>query len=129
MPFKIVKSIENGGSVLEIVPDLWEKNGVCWWPKNDLSKKHRDEKCKVDATFYSLPCQVKRNNIETFAMVSQILDIMRNKSSTDDSDHDESNTKTIQFRRGPNTVNKMNILPDMTKVITPSVSMSDCFLK
>lgn len=117
MPFKIVKSYEKGATVLEIVPDHWEKDGLCWWPKKDLSIKHSDEKCTVDDTFYSIPCKVKRSNLESFSIANEILEVMRNNSSTDDSDLDVSKTKTVLLRKAPNTVTKMNTLPDMTQAI------------
>lgn len=118
MPFKIVKSIEKGSEKYEIVPEHWEKDGFCHWPKKDLSTKHIDENCPIDKTFYRLPCVVKRSGL-TLQLAKDTLDILLAQSSTEESDIDQSSTRKVQMLKGRNTITKMNIIPDMSNIIKP----------
>lgn len=74
--------------------------------QND-SDNNRPDKC-----FAQLRCVLKRSNIDSYVQAEEILRIMENQSDTNDQDIDQSQSKTIQMKKGKTTTENMAIVPN-----------------
>lgn len=100
MPFKIVETVEKGKSLLFIVPSLWETNGILKWPKNclDVRKLVMNENCLPATGWSASRCRVKRHSIPSFSEAERELELMLERSDTDDTDREIQNSK-VQFQK------------------------------
>lgn len=66
MPFKIVQTREKRGTLLTVVPGLWESNGILKWPASGTIKSSafkellRDENNIPDPKWVPVKCYLKR---------------------------------------------------------------------
>lgn len=133
MPFKIVQTEERGTHYLEIVLDHWENDGISFWPKTGLSRRHKDDSVsnRPDDSFLEVPCKLKRGNIESFEKAKNILEVMQQNDDTDNNDCDTSVTKSVQMKKGTNITTKLLQVPDMQQLIqnTPQMVSFDSFIQ
>ena len=84
MPFKVVQTKENNATRIEVVPSNWEKDGVLFWPKQNVSFLIKDEFSIPDEeNFRKLKCTLKRL-CENYRDADEVAKVMENKSDTDE---------------------------------------------
>lgn len=127
MPFKIVQTTEKGTKYLTVVPSKWEMDGVCSFPKNGLTSKQKVENSLPDETCLRLNSILKRDNIESFAEASAIVDILVQQSDTDNEERDVSATKKVQMKKGAETIKKASVLPDLNEYLNINQSLEPTF--
>jgi len=113
MPFKIVQTTENGATYLEIVPNGWEHDDKCYWPMSGLKAKQKIEHSLPDDTFFSTACKVKRRNIESYKMASEILSVMELQSDTDNTDIEYSLSKNPCKKKSETSIKALSVIPAM----------------
>ncbi|XP_049878382.1 uncharacterized protein LOC126375474 [Pectinophora gossypiella] len=92
MPFKIVKTVEDGKEKLCVVPYQWETKGILKYPvKSSDYKLYRDGNSRASHEWPTMQCQVKRSAIFTYKQANEILNEM---VRTSDTDHSVNNTKS-----------------------------------
>lgn len=69
MPYKIVKTIENGSYMLTTIPDPWESGGVLYWPltNSSLNKLRKKEDSIPEINWKKINCVVKKSGILSYA--------------------------------------------------------------
>uniref|UniRef100_A0A1B0DGN7 DUF4806 domain-containing protein n=1 Tax=Phlebotomus papatasi TaxID=29031 RepID=A0A1B0DGN7_PHLPP len=72
MPFKVIKTIEDGEELISAIPDGWEQKGILWWPAGPsatgkkLEKLRSNEHTVPDNSWNKMPCVLKKGNISTY---------------------------------------------------------------
>lgn len=85
MLFKIVSTSEPDGDRLCIVPSLWEFNGILSWPpKNkNILMLIKEERSKPSPDWKKMNCDLKRQNLFTYAQAEIELESFERYSDTD----------------------------------------------
>uniref|UniRef100_A0A1B0GNF8 Uncharacterized protein n=1 Tax=Phlebotomus papatasi TaxID=29031 RepID=A0A1B0GNF8_PHLPP len=89
MGWKVVKTIEDGRSLITAVPDSWEQDGLLFWPPPELGaieKLRLNLTIVPDKSWAIYNCEVKAQRIETFRDAKKLEKMLSNIETENEED-------------------------------------------